>query len=255
MIASERQELIRNLIQSKGSISIKELGKRFKESRMTLWRDLKILENKGLIKRIYGGAIKKQISIPFEPSFEEKELTSLSEKQLIAQYAAQNLVEDGDSICLGAGSTILQMIPYLNQINLTILTNGLNAMMMASKPSSNLRVIGCGGEIRKPALAFVGPEAEEFFLHKNVDAVFLSGTGITINEGITDPHLLDVQIKRAMIKSAKKVIFLMDSSKVGKVSLDKTISLNEINLLIIDNKVPKSFIEELKREKINYEII
>lgn len=255
LFASERQDQIRSVIDSKGSITIKELCKRFKESRMTLWRDLKVLEEEGFIRRIYGGAITKQISHPFEPSFEVKELTALKEKKLIAQYAAENLVEDNQTISLGAGSTLIQMIPYLKQNNLTFFTNGLRASMLAIKIPSITRVGVSGGDIRRPALVFVGPEAEDYFRAKNVDIVFLSGTGITLDRGITDPHIQDVRIKKAMMQNAKKIIFLMDSSKIGKVSVQETISLNKIDLLLIDDKAPKDFINDLVRNEVKFKII
>ncbi|MHA1147524.1 MAG: DeoR/GlpR family DNA-binding transcription regulator [Promethearchaeota archaeon] len=246
LFASERQTQILSIINNKGSVKTKDLELRFKASKMTILRDLRALEEKGLIERVHGGAIKKEVKTPQEPSFKEKSSIASKEKEAIAKFAAQNYVEDGDIISLGAGTTILKMIPYLKQKNLTILTNGLQNMVYGSKYLDDLNLIGSGGSIRQPALIFVGPIAENFFSQYKADTTFLSGTGLTIKEGIMDPHPLDVEVKRAMCNSAKKKIFLIDSSKINKRSLASTIKLKEIDILITDKKAPANIFHQIR---------
>lgn len=247
MFASERQTQILSIINSKGSIKTKDLEKKFNVSKMSILRDLRTLEEKGLIERVHGGAIKKEVEGPQEPSFKEKSSKAWQEKEAIAKYAAENYVKDEDIVSLGAGTTILRMMPHLKQKNLTILTNGLQNMVYGSKNLQGINIIGSGGSIRQPALIFVGPIAENFFSQYKVNTTFLSGTGLTIEEGIMDPHPLDVQVKRAMCKGAKRKIFLIDSSKINNRSLASTIKLNEIDILITDKKTPANIITQLKK--------
>jgi len=250
MFAEERQNLILSLINSKGAVKISQLEKEFDVSKMTLWRDLKSLDDKGLIKKVYGGAVKIDIIPPNEPTFEEKASSAIEEKRAIAKYAAKQFIHKGEVISLGAGSTLLQMVPYLTQKNLTILTSGLDTMMHVANYHPHINLMVCGGMVRQPAKALVGPEAEQFFRRNKADTAFLSASGITIKDGITDPHPLDIQVKKEMIKSAKRVIFLMDSHKVGKRLMATTIPLDEIDMLLMDEGTPSSFIEALNSLRI-----
>jgi len=220
---------------------------------MTALRDLKALEKKGFINKVHGGAIKKEIS-QYEPTFEEKDAIASKEKEVIAKYAADNVINESDIVSLGAGSTITKIIPHLKQKKLTILTNGLKTMANIAQYTPNFTLIGSGGELRKPALIFVGPEAENFFKRNKADTVILSGTGLTLKDGITDPDPLDAEVKKVMCENAKKVIFLIDSTKIGKRSLVSMIALEDIDLLIIDDKAPENFIKKLKKSNINFEI-
>ncbi len=255
IFAAERQNIIVNLINEKGSITITDLIEKFNASKMTIWRDLTVLDERGLLKKVHGGAIKTDKPSSQEPTFEEKATVAAEEKELIAKYAAENLVTDNNIISLDAGSTAIKMIPFLKQKNLTLLTTGLNAMALAAKYGSKFTVIGCGGELRQPALAFVGSIAEQFFRDYKVDVTFLSATGISINDGITDPHLSDVRVKKAMMEGAEKVIFLMDSSKINKRSLAITTKIEDIDLLITDYKISDAFVEDLNRLGVKYEIV
>ena len=255
LFASERQSQILTIINNEGSVKTKDLELKFKTSKMTILRDLRALEEKGLIERVHGGAIKREVENLQEPSFKEKSSIASEEKEAIAKFAAENYVKIGDIISLGAGTTILRMMPHLKQKNLTILTNGLQNMVYGSKNLGDLNLIGSGGSIRQPALIFVGPIAENFFSQYKADTTFLSGTGLTIEEGIMDPHPLDVEVKRAMCNGAKKKIFLMDSTKINNRSLASTIKLNEIDILITDKNAPSNIMKEIKKTGVELVIV
>jgi DeoR/GlpR family transcriptional regulator of sugar metabolism len=85
----------------------------------------------------------------------------------------------------------------------------------------------CGGMLRPVAYTFVGPQAEEYFRTVNAATCFLSATGLTLAEGITDVSLLEIQVKRVMAASADRVIFLLDSSKFGVRSLARIVPLRK----------------------------
>ena len=214
-----------------------------------------MLDVKGLVKKVHGGAVKREIALPPEPSFDEKKLIASKEKEIIARYAAENFINDGNIVSLGAGSTILKMMPYLIKKNITLLTIGLQNILYALKFAPQLNIIASGGSLRHPALAYVGPIAEEFFRKYKTDLVFLSGTGLTIKDGIMDPHPLDVEIKKIMTQNAKKVVFLMDSSKINQISLATSINLEDIDILITDDGAPDDFRKEVKKLNIDVRYI
>jgi len=109
MFAEERQNIILANINEKGGIEIKEIIDRFSVSKMTAWRDLKILEKSGLIKKVYGGAVRKFDNIRLEPKFEDKLNIAVKQKEEIAKYAAENFIRDSDILFLEGGSTVMKM--------------------------------------------------------------------------------------------------------------------------------------------------
>jgi len=255
MIVEKRRAKITELVNKQGSVTIEELLGLFNISRMTIWRDLKELELKGVLTRVHGGALKIDKLDENEEEFNLRRREHLIEKQKIAKFAAESFVKDSDIIFLDGGSTVLEIIPHLKKTNLTILTNGLNALLYASKFLPHLNVIGCGGILRKPSFTFVGHGAEEFFGRYKVDTAFISGTGVTVEDGIMDPHPLEIEVKKIMCKNAKNVVALIDSSKFGKRSLSTCISIEEIDYLITDENAPKEIINAIKSKEVNIRII
>jgi len=255
MIAEKRRAQIVDLVNKQGSVSIDELLNIFDVSRMTLWRDLKELEIKGAIIRAHGGALKIDELDEQEEEFSLRRKDHLNEKRKIARFAAKNYVKDSDIIFLDGGSTVLEIIPHLKQSNLTILSNGLNTLVYASKFLPHLNVIGCGGILRKPSFTFVGHEAEVFFARYKVDTAFISGTGVTIEDGIMDPHPLEMEVKKIMCKNAKNIVALIDSSKFEKRSLTTCIKIEEINYLITDIHASKSIIDAIKAKNVEVKVL
>lgn len=255
MIAEKRRAKIIELVNQQGSASIEELLELFDVSRMTIWRDLKELEIKGQIIRAHGGALKVGALNDKEEEFDLRRKDHLKQKQLIAKYAAKNYVKNSDILFLDGGSTVLEIIPHLKQDNLTLLSNGLYTLLLASKFLPHLNVIGCGGVLRKTSFTFIGHEAEEFFRHYNVNTAFISGTGITLQDGIMDPHPLEMEVKKIMCKNAKVVVALIDSSKFDKRSLSTCVAIDEIDYLVTDEKAPKKIIEAIKSKNVDVTVL
>lgn len=255
MIAEKRRAKIIELVNQHGSVSIEELLELFDVSRMTIWRDLKELEVKGEIIRAHGGALKIDELSEKEEEFDRRRKENLNEKRLIAKFAAKNYVKNSDIIFLDGGSTVLEMIPHLKQNNLTILSNGLYTLLLASKFLPHLNVIGCGGILRKTSFTFVGHEAEEFFSRYKVDTAFISGTGVTLEDGIMDPHPMEMEIKKIMCKNAKTIVALIDSSKFEKRSLSTCVKIDEIDSLITDKKTSKNIIDVIKSKNIDVTVL
>lgn len=252
----ERRKQIEKWILQNGRVTVDQLEKELGVSPMTVWRDLKELESQGKIRRVHGGAIgsadyKENES---EPQFTTKQRIYSQQKELIAHYASTHFVKDGDIIILEGGTTIANMVPFLKSKRLTILTNGLDVLNLASEHVPEITLMGCGGILRETSRTFVGPEAEAYFKGFHANTFFLSATGLTLAEGLTDPNPLEIQIKRAMALNARKRVLLIDSSKIGFQSLGQTIPLDKIDDLITDQKAPQEILEQLKELGINIHI-
>ncbi len=252
MLIDERRKKIVEYVLSEETISAKELSQRFQVSEMTIWRDLNELEQKGLVRRVRGGVSKELLSPTREPKFDLKQKLYIEEKRIIAKYAAEKLVKDREIIILEGGTTVAGMMPFLMHQNLTVLTNGFKTMMQALPFLNRMELMICGGILRETSYTLVGPQAEAFFSGFKAEKFFVCGTGLTIEDSLTDPNPLEIQIKRVMRKSADKTILLLDSSKFGNRSLAPVFPLNEIDILVTDSGAPEEVLSQL--EDIGIEI-
>lgn len=233
MLTEERRQRIADLLDASGSVSNEELAEAFGVTRMTIYRDLKVLEASGRLRRVRGGAVADGGSE--EPVFHSKQSVHRSEKEAIAAYAARTFVRPRDLVFLEAGTTVTAMVRHLAPLAPTLVTNGLGIMNTAAKYVPQLTVMACGGILRERSLTFVGPQAEAFFGDVHAHTLFLSGTGLTIAEGLTDPNPLEVQVKRAMAGRAQQVVLLIDSSKFGVRSLLSILPFERIDHVVTDD--------------------
>jgi DeoR/GlpR family transcriptional regulator of sugar metabolism len=257
----ERRQQIVNDIDTLDDNIIPKLSQKYGVSEMTIRRDLKVLEETGHIRRTYGGAVRWPLAnAPVAPPLlarAKRQTLTPAHKARIAQYAAEQLVESGDIIFLEGGTTATAMVPYLaRKEELTVVTNGLattDELQRHMPPSAT--IISAGGILRPESSTYVGSVTERFFREFHARRLFLSATGLTLREGITDPQMLEIQVKRAMIASAQEVIMLMDSTKLGIRSLMKVLDFGEIRLLITDDGISEEGLEELRARGVEVVVV
>jgi DeoR/GlpR family transcriptional regulator of sugar metabolism len=246
LMTEQRREQIAELVEQSGSITTDAVAKQFAISLMTVWRDLAALEETGRLRRIRGGAVRLDRRPEAEPFYVSKQVINQAKKESIAHYAAQRFIADGDIVFMEAGTTVAAMAKHLPAFkHLTVVGNGLGTMNELAKQLPGITVFCCGGMLRDVGLTFVGPQAEAYFRQINARTCFLSATGITTAEGVTDPNLLEIQVKRAMAHSAERVVLLMDSSKFGARSLSKIFDVREVAILVTDEDAPAAALEEI----------
>jgi DeoR/GlpR family transcriptional regulator of sugar metabolism len=134
--------------------------------------------------------------------------------------------------------------------NLTVVTNGLYTANELRHLLPHVTVICTGGILRDVSFTFVGPLVERFFREFHANTVFVSATGLTLEAGLTDPNMLEVQVKKAMIDAARRVVVLLDSSKFGVQSLSAILRPEDADLLITDDQAPAATIDALKARGI-----
>lgn len=187
MIREQRRGRILELVRQERLVSIHELADRLDVSYMTISRDLEELEAEGSLRRIRGGAMlpekELELDAPSFPPFHPQNDPHHLHKAAIGRYAATHLVEDGDYITIEAGSTASNLIQFLHQGNLTILTNGLLASILAAPKVHNLTLI-CSGGVLIETGAFIGPQAEDFFSKFRVKKAFFGAQGLTFKRWV-----------------------------------------------------------------------
>lgn len=251
LLTEQRHQAILHLVREGELVTVDELVNRLQVSKMTIWRDLMTLEQSGRLRRVRGGAARMQGDIrSAEPYFKSKKVIHRQKKAAIARLAAEQFVDEDDIIILEAGTTAGAMVEHLTQSGLTVITNGLGILNEIAIQVPDTTVLCCGGMLRPVGFTFVGPQAEEFFHSLRARTLFLSATGIALPEGITDPNLLEIQVKRAMADSASRIVLLMDSSKFGVRSLAPILPLERIQVLITDSETPAEFLEQLRKLQI-----
>lgn len=250
MFAEERRQRIIELLEKQFRITVTELTESLEVSEATVRRDLQELEAQGMLKRTHGGAM---IDSPshVELSFQEKEITALEEKKQIAKLAA-SFVEDGDTIILDAGTTVLQMIPHILHKKVTVITNSLMAAAALSQ-SDSIELIVTGGRNRYKTKALVGDIVNRTFAMFHADKVFLGVNGVDLVHGITTPTIDERGIKKQMVESAKEVFVLADYSKFYKISFAKIAPIEEVDCIITDSKIEKSTID--KYDKLGIKVV
>jgi len=254
VLTEERRQRIAQMVESNGSISYRDLERSFGVSRMTLYRDLKALEGLSRLRCVRGGAVRVEGIITPEPMPSKKRSQHRKEKEAIGRYAVQHFVKEGDFVVLEAGTTVACTLKHLGKPGVTLISNGLEVIREATALLPTVTVMGCGGILREPSYTFVGPQAEAFFAQLRAHTVFLSASGISLDDGLTDPNPLEIQVKQAMVACAEQLVVLVDSSKFGIRSLLQTLPMDKIQILVTDDRIPERFANEIRKLGIELHI-
>jgi DeoR/GlpR family transcriptional regulator of sugar metabolism len=239
MLAIERRKRIMSTLQEKGSVLVPELSREFDVTEETIRRDLEKLENEGLLKRTYGGAVindNTSVDIPLNI----REVTNVEGKQAIGIKVAE-FIEDGDTILLDSSSTALAVASRIKlKKKITVITNSVKVVLELAD-AKDCRVISTGGTLRDSAMSFVGHMAEGAIKHYNVDKAIIACKGIDKMKQITESNEMEAEIKKAMINSADKVFLAADHTKFDKVAFVKMLSFEQIHMVFTDRKLSEEW--------------
>lgn len=230
-------EILRLLLRG-GKTSVNDLTDALAASPASIRRDLARLEERGLVHRVHGGAMLSSGSIyepfRFDASFHIREDRFAAEKERIA-HAAAELVQERDTVGLSAGTTTTLLAKRLqHRRNIHVITNAVNIGMELSS-TANVHTTLTGGAMRwAGAFSLVGPAAIETLNMFVMDRLFLGVTGMDPERGATMIEPEEAAVLRVMVKQAREVIVVADSSKMGMVSPAVICTPREIDLLITD---------------------
>jgi DeoR/GlpR family transcriptional regulator of sugar metabolism len=234
MQAEERQKRIEDRLTKVEFASLEELSELVDASISTIRRDLDILEGKGLLRRTHGGA---RLINPKsdEFTFSTRDTHQLSEKEAIGKACAE-LILPNQTVIVDAGTTCFHVARYLEAKNPHIITNSLPvANIFSSTPK--LEVVVTGGVIYPRLGVLVGPLAVAAFSQIQADVAVMSCGGVT-PDGVTNSHGLLIEIQRAMMQAASRVILCLDHTKFGRQSISQLCELPSIDTVITDQLPP-----------------
>lgn len=247
----DRINQIHELLIDMRSISIKELCERFNVSKNTIRRDIAELEQKGIVRKVYGGIVlneEKDGDAAPEP-FASREIRNVQSKKIIARLAAEQ-VKENDVIYIDSGTTTMHMIPHLAQKRrVTILTASLHVVNAAAN-YPNLNVISTGGSLYTPSKSFVGPSVISCLQKYNISKVFMAATGISLEHGATNASQLECEIKQYLAQLPATKYLLVDHSKIDKSSLMTYSNLSGMDYIIMDRQPPQKYLDFFKANHI-----
>ncbi|MER6439872.1 MULTISPECIES: DeoR/GlpR family DNA-binding transcription regulator [unclassified Streptomyces] len=232
MFAAERRQLILEMVRANGAVSLRELARVVQTSEVTVRRDVRALEAEGLLDRRHGGAVLPG-GFTRESGFPQKSHLATAEKTAIADLAA-GLVEEGEAIVVGAGTTTQELARRLARVpGLTVVTNSL-LVAQALAHANRVEVVMTGGTLRGSNYALVGSGAEQSLQGLRVSRAFLSGSGLTAERGLSTSNMLSASVDRALVQAAAEVVVLADHTKLGTDTMFQTVPTDLITRLVTD---------------------
>jgi len=253
MLTEQRYKEIVRLLEKEGSVKTSVLCNILSTSRETVRRDLESLEKRGMLKRIHGGAIKIETpgenNAVYTPFNQRKTEHSLYKEEVALE--ASKYISEGQAIALDSGTTSLELARVIKQRfhSLTVVTNSLTiANELADAPGITL--ISTGGIYNSEEQAFLSDMATLILSHINIDILFLTTCGISLERGITYQRIDDIIIQSKFMEASDKTIVITDSSKLGVNSLVKMCGIDQVSMVITDAHAPAEFIQTLKEAGI-----
>lgn len=216
MLTKQRQELLLKLLEERGSITVAEAKDLLSSSESTIRRDITTLDQNGKLEKVFGGAVAAEHKMmTHEYTVAQKSELNREEKKKIARYAA-SLLEPEDFIYLDAGTTTAHMLDYIEEENVTFVTNAVaHAQRLAQR---GINVLLVGGTLKASTEAVVGSQAMRTLLNYHFTKGFFGTNGVTPKSGCTTPDPNEALVKRTAMEQCEKRFVLCDSSKFGRVS-------------------------------------
>lgn len=249
MLATERQDKILQLLKENKIVKIADIVELFDVSYETIRRDLRDMEKKKLIKRVYGGILANEEEEVKSP--EEEVISSgndVYEKTLIGMKAAE-LIEDGDTILLGMGQTLWEVAKAIKKRkNLTVLTNSIYVINELMESSVNLYILG--GHVNPRSRSVTGQATCQALDNYYVDKAFVGAGGVSLERGITDWNSDATELVTAMTRHARKTVLVAQSRKFGKTAFSATMDLGCVDAVVTDSDLQQEYVQGLEKNGI-----
>ncbi|RIH67071.1 DeoR/GlpR transcriptional regulator [Mariniphaga sediminis] len=243
-----RKRIILNLLKDNDVVSIQEIFKECNASEITIRRDLSELEEKGLLIRTHGGAIKKDAAEHLF-TFNNKMRQNQENKEYICKVAS-NYINDNDIIFIDCGSTLSFLSKYISKKeSLTVITNSLPIVSELIN-HVNIKLILVGGEVVNERKAVYGPATERSILQYHADKAFIGADGISLSKGLTSYDEKEAAITLKMAENSDEVFLLCDSTKVEKNSFVRFAPHTVLDYVITDKNLDSRYISKYQKNNI-----
>lgn len=243
MHANERERLVLELLEPKGFISFQDLDRLVDASPATIRRDLERMAQRGVLKRVRGGAELVRTAPSTAPQmppqlsgvpFHENIGRNTAQKAAIGRAAAA-LCRSGEGVMIDGGSTTLQMCAHLDGLNLQVLTNSLH-IVSALLPQQTTRILVPAGSVFREQNIILSAAGEESMPRFHAPRLFMGAAALG-PQGLMQADVVLVAAERRLIDKADEIIVLVDSSKFTGPSGHVVCALDEIDTVVTDSGV------------------
>ncbi|MGL4405350.1 MAG: DeoR/GlpR family DNA-binding transcription regulator [Notoacmeibacter sp.] len=241
MALSFRQTEILEIARQEGRVIVEVLAERFQVTLQTIRRDLTELADAGLIDRVHGGAVAR--TGVNNIGYEERRRMNETAKAAIGRACAQ-AIPNNSSIILNLGTTTEAVArELLKHSNITVVTNNINVanILLANE---SCEIIVAGGALRRSDGGLVGDFTSEFFQQFKVDFAIIGVSALDHDGDLLDFDATEVRVSRSIIKQARKVFLVTDTSKLGRLAPVRLCSLSDIDTVFTDVALPKDLMHK-----------
>ena len=215
MLAAQRQNKILQILSQRHSVSVIDLAQMLNASEATIRRDITALDKKGVLVKIFGGAMSCENYLTTEDKVETRQSINIKQKQSISITAA-NLIKPNDVVYIDAGTSTDFLVKHIHEKNAVYITNDVShATQLISRGFKSIII---GGNMKSVTYATVGAMAIANLKRYNFTIGFLGTNGISLKAGFTTPTTEEALVKETAINHCQKAYILADSSKFGKIT-------------------------------------
>lgn len=253
MQTKNRRKSVLEALQKNKSVSISDLAEQLDASSITIRRDLNRLAEQGIVTLIHGGAVLNEGTAAIA-SVMVRERRLQTEKSLIAAFCAE-LIKESNSVYIDAGSTTKSIAEaIMDKKNIVVLSHSLAVMNILAN-AKDIQLISVPGVYMGAKKGFYGQLALDFISNFQLDIAFFGVSGLDIENGITGPDIDDAQIKKILIKKAKKKVIAVDHTKIGERCFVKVCDIRDIDILVTDKQADKKVIEKIRRMDVEVVLV
>ncbi|AQT78883.1 DeoR family transcriptional regulator [Mycolicibacterium litorale] len=250
MLAAQRRQAILQALDARGAVRVADLAVDLDVSEMTVRRDLDVLDEQDMLRKVHGGAVARR-NRGEEPWSTVKAAQQQAEKAAIADAAAAT-ISAGMTIAISAGTTTTELARRLRQrSSITVITNSLSVFAVLTDPAGAANpgpVVYLSGGTRTPSDALVGPVADNAIAAFRVDASYLGVHGLDPEAGLTTPNPAEAQTNRALIGIGARLVVLADHTKYREVGTNVFAGLSQVDTLVVDDGLTEEDRDALARQ-------
>lgn len=244
----ERQQQLLRFVEQNQRVTVTQICEQFEVSPATARRDLEILAEQGQVERFHGGA-KAVRQAPPEAPVIQRSTDQSTEKMRIGQAAAR-LVNEGETIFLGSGTTVLEVARHLrNRQNITVITNSL-LVLNALADVPHITLVGLGGVLRASEMSMIGHLTEQALAEVNAHKLIMGIRALDAEHGLTNDYLPETMTDRAILAHGGEIIIVADHTKCQRVSTAFVAPITAIDKLITDEKIAPETVEALQAKGV-----
>lgn len=247
MLAQHRKDKIKEILAERKSVIVSDLARNFSVTEETIRRDLRQMEQEGLLTRTHGGAFIQQ-GVQNDVLFSLRAAAYLESKQTIGRLCAE-FIHHGDSIFIDASTTSLALCEQIKDLRIAVVTHSLK-VADALCNVENISLTMVGGVYSPKSASFEGVQTVQLLERYSFDRAFVSCRTLSLDRGVTDSNETLSMIRATAIKNSKETFIIADHSKFDRSSYIKICDFTDVNYIVSDKLLPPDWYPTMREQRV-----